>query len=94
MGEHLLIGGWPLLRALRVDAEMTKRRVSESEQACNNFCFFCSFLGRTAFGVQFVEHGSVPRWTLRGAEQISETVNGCIAVGWVAQDCHWTPYCK
>ena len=68
MGEHLLKGGgWPLLRTVRVDAEMTKRRVSEMESMFHgsvhhiDFCFFSSFLGRTTFRVQPVEHGSVPR---------------------------------
>ena len=46
MGEHL---GWPLLRALRVDAEMTKRSVSEVEpmytvQFSINLCV-SNFLG-------------------------------------------------
>ena len=29
-------------------------------------------------------------WSLPGAMEASAKVNGCIAVGWVAQDCHWT----
>ena len=64
MGEHLFKGGWPLLRALRLDAEMTKRRVSEMNN-CGTVqfitsisVFFCSFLGVTFWSAVWISHGS------------------------------------
>ena len=72
MGEHLL----------RVDAEMTKRPVSEIEPMYT-VQFSASI---RAFQISWA---AIP-WSLPGAVDSSAKVNGRIAVGWVAQDCHWT----
>ena len=45
MGEHLLKGGWPLSRALRVDAEMPKRPISEMEPIVHRPVQHVHFLG-------------------------------------------------